>query len=185
MNRAESQISKSAYAFENHIWPMVKDQLRGGRIMPVEGLYTNEMTQALDRLSGIDAWQVVGGDEGIRGIASRVQPSGTCWGTFTIRRSLASGNETEWHKRIRAIFQPDKGLLFPTITIQAYMAKDYQLPVYGVGIIKTKDLFLAAVLHEWEIKKVSGGNSMMVIPWTELKAFGYSVKVVPHTNREG
>jgi hypothetical protein len=178
MNVAEQNISKSSKAFGDYVWPIIKNVLGGGRIIPVEGMATNDMAQTLDRLSGIDAWQVVGNEEGIRGIASRVQPSGKCWGTFTIRRSIVSGNETEYHKRIRAIFYPDKGLLFPTITIQAYVNKDYQQPVYGVGVIKTKDLFLAALLHEWQTKTVQGGNSMIILPWDKLAKLGYPIRVI-------
>ena len=169
MTAIQGSISDSTTAFQTHVWPMVNKAIGGGSIIPVEGVNTT-MTNKLDMVSGIDFWQVLGNNEGVRGIASRVQPSGRAWNTFTIRRHLKSGHETEFHKRIRAIFMPEKGLLFPTITIQAYMGVGYSLPVLSIGIIRTKDLYLSLLLNyeRWEVKPVAGGNSMMVLPWGDI-----------------
>ena len=175
----EKSIKQSSLAFEKYVWPMIKESIGGGEIMAVEGVYDNDMAKKLDTISGIDIWQIVDNQKGIRGIANRIQPTGRSWDTFTVRRSLKSGNETEYHKRIRALMHPELGYLYPQITIQAYMNKGYNPPILSAGLIRTKDLFDALIqnITSCEVKTVEGGNTMFVVKWGDLINLGYNVKI--------
>jgi hypothetical protein len=177
MNLVETAIRDSSRAFVEMVWPIIAEELGGGVVVPVEGVTTEAMSKKLDTISGIDAWHVFENNAGIKGIASRVQQDGKCWSTFTIRRHLTSGRETEYHKRMRAIFG-DEGFLYPTTTIQAYVGKGYTYPVYGIGVIETKRLYQAVSFHDcWVEQTCYDGNKFLVVSWDELISKGYDVRV--------
>ena len=90
--------------------------LGGGDLVPVEAVTATAFALELDALAGVDAWQVLT-DVGMRPLGSRVQ-AGWDYRTFSIRYSLRSGHLTEIDKRITAI---RRGLLYPSITVQAYL----------------------------------------------------------------
>jgi hypothetical protein len=176
MNEIERSINKSSRAFMDVVWPVISKYIGGGDIVPVEGVTDESMAQKFDTISGIDAWQIT--DKGIRGIASRVQPQGKSWDTFTIRRSLVSGQKTEWHKRVETIFSQQQGSLYPAVTVQAYMNFNYTEPLYSVACIHTIDLYRAAMLHDdWRVQSVQGGNKMLIIDWDKLADRGFRIKI--------
>lgn len=134
-------LSKSAKAFKEIVWPEIAHWCRGGELIPVEGVTDSRMASLLDQLAGIDAWQVVDG-EGVRGIASRVQ-FGASYRSFTIRRNrVHSTRETEWQKRRRSHKNQDAGWLYPTLTVQAYISRDGKL-LYAC-MARTSELFAFA-----------------------------------------
>lgn len=179
MTSAEVVIGKSASAFLGIVWPVVRGKIGGGELMPVEGHASDAMKKSLDVLAGIDAWQMLGNRQGMRGIASRVQPSGKNWGTFTIRYKLASGADTEFQKRRHAI-ESAEGLLFPHLTIQAYLSEGYAAPVHGVGIIRTHDLIIAAMDYDWPVRTCGqDGNQFMFLSWAKLRGIGCDVITIP------
>jgi hypothetical protein len=167
------QLTKSATAFSDIIWPIVGPLIGDGKLIRVESVTDGEFTNELDAMAGIDAWQVIQ-DIGIRGIASRVQPSGLkqngkTYETFTVRAAVRSGADTEYHKRLRAIENPDWGLLCPHLTIHSYVSEDWKRAL-AIAAIRTKDLisFIRDNMDKvWETQ-VEGGNRMYAIKWSEL-----------------
>ena len=134
----KQDLSRSAAAFNDTVWPMIRAWFGGGRIESVEDVTATGMAKDLDVLAGIDAWHVNGS---VRGIASRIQ-----WGeqsrvfpynTFTVRMQRESGVETEYSKRLRAI-DSSGGWLYPHITVQAYI--DNHRNLLSVAACKTSDL---------------------------------------------
>lgn len=178
----EDAIRKSSSAFIHWVWPEIRKGIGGGELIPVEGVTTDEMSQKFDTISGIDFWQMMGDEKGIRGIASRCQPIGKNYHTFTIRKSLRSGRETEFHKRMRAIDGDIEGLLYPAITVQAYL-DSYDGPALSIGYIKTRDLFHAVRgLSFPEIRNGMDGNTFIAVDWYRLRQLGYNVRVWEASN---
>lgn len=174
MRRFAQDASDSHKTFVEVVWPEVASALRGGEFLPVEGVTDDELRRHLDQLAGIDAWQLVAG-EGMRGIASRVQPGH--WDTFTIRYERDTGNKTEWEKRCYALDNPASGWLLPALTIQAYVNDGV---LNSVAVVRTADLFayarehLAAKDRQVWIKGnrpdvVGDSNTFVVVPWSNLR----------------
>lgn len=126
-------MTKSSEIFKDSVYPRISSLIGGGDLIPVEAVTESEMAETLDRLSGIDFWYV-DHDEGMFGIASRVQPGGTNWETFTVRRRRFSGAETEFEKRKRQI---DNGFLYPKWTCQAYTDS---FTFIDAAVVRTEDL---------------------------------------------
>jgi len=109
-------LKESKRLFIEVVYPEIQGWFNDAELIPVEGIEDVEMATELDRLSGIDFWNIEA-DSGMYGLASRVQPRTDAWGTFTIRRSRDSGAKTEFSKRLEQI---ENGYLHPEYTIQAY-----------------------------------------------------------------
>lgn len=143
-------LSNSASDFVNIVWPDIAsaEGIGGGQIIPVEAVSPDDFASELDILAGVDAWQVVENNKGLRGIASRVQWGGD-YRSFTIRYSTPSGAETEFQKRLRAINNPDEGYLFPHLTVQAFL-NEQGGQILSVAAIPTRHLIQQAQkLIEW------------------------------------
>lgn len=189
--KLEQDLKQSSKAFLELAWPKLSKKLGGGEIMPVETVTDSTFADALDQLAGIDAWQVFGNRDGIRGIASRMQPDRN-FRTFTIRYRRMQGRETEWKKRVRAI-DDKRGALFPFLTVQGYY-NSAQNHLLSVAAIRTLDLFDTmrpfeddAVLYQnWRdstgsgtppcskpqcfMQRVGGvGNWFFVCPWALVR----------------
>ncbi len=128
-------MAESADAFQQVIWPIVGGWLGGGDLVPVEGRDDREM---FDIYAGIDAWHLENNERRIRGIASRVQKHPWLFTSFTVRKSRATGTETEFAKRLRAIRNPEEGWLFPAITVQGYV---HEGEMIGAGVVHSRDLY--------------------------------------------
>jgi hypothetical protein len=175
----EHKLSQSAEAFESIVWPAVclHPDIGGGELIPVESVTQKRFTQQLDIYGGIDAWQLIQ-PGGIRGIASRVQ-----WGadrqTFSIRYQTASGNETEYAKRLRALNDTDAGYLTPHFTVQAYIGKENN-ELQSVAVITTRHLIEQAErLFSWGklnddsdrrygMKTMNDGTQFIYLLWDYL-----------------
>lgn len=192
----ETQVTWSSKAFLDLVWPVIHEPLGGGQLIPVEAVTKEEMRRHLDRLAGIDAWQICGGRSGMRGIASRVQ-RGKAYNTFTIRYALAHGGETEWAKRLRAIEQADEGWLSPYWTCQAYISEDKQdepAALLACAVVRTRHLigYVKAALESNDRSKVYpqtnryDGNEFLVVNWQGLALAGLlPLYLVPEQVTEG
>ncbi len=146
--------------FEREVWPHLAPMLGGGPVMSNELAASDSSTFHLDVQSGIDWWQMIPGG-GMRGIAARVQ-----WGipykTFTIRRTLVTGNATEYAKRIRDI---DEGNVYPSVTIQAYLDRRMG-DCLATAACKTSELISKCT--DASIRYNRDGSTFYVVGWDEF-----------------
>lgn len=175
-------MSWSALAFQSIVWPAVQKSCGGGTLKQVEGPRAN----VLDMYAGVDAWQVFEDETAMRGIASRVQydtgKSGYPYNTFSIRKAR-SRSQTEYEKRLAAIMS-DRGLVYPHLTVQAYLDKLKQ-SVLSVAVCRTKDLYLyvekVGIESFREIRNIDGSSTFIAIEWIALKHDGVKVKCLTPT----
>ncbi len=157
-------MAASSKAFAEIVWPKISEMCGGGEIVGCEDTKDGTLAFQLDRVAGIDAWQII--DKPIhlvRGMGIRVQPlepHHPDYRTFTVRYSRPSGKPTEYQKRKAAI---EHGWLYPRVTIQAY----------------TRDgvLVSAAMAHTEEViqkadptkrKPNKWGEELIAVPWREF-----------------
>ena len=141
-NAVKKKMSKSIYDFERIVKPkLAKSELVEGNIISIEKAtlekYKN-LISSFDILAGIDAW-IINTSKGIQGLASRIQWRTKNWETFTIRFKLPTGNETEYHKRLRAIETGE--YLYPFYTVQAYIDIPRTGNLLGMAVAKTAHIF--------------------------------------------
>lgn len=135
-------LERSQQDFLDVVWPAIRDVCGGGEIIPVESVSEAEFANALDVLSGIDAWQRLPDEvagEALRGIAIRTQWGQRAWDTFTVRCSRVSGMATEYQKRTAAL--TGRGYLTPYLTVQSYITDGGRL--LSVGVARTEDVIAA------------------------------------------
>lgn len=126
--------------------------------------------------SGVDAWQLLGNGLSMRGIASRVQ-WGRAWKTFTIRYRTRNGNPTEWQKRSYAISHDQDGLLYPALTVQAYLdggelidaaaVRTVHLYRFAGPIVAREEMLGTFRPPRWRTAGADG-NLFLVVTWAEL-----------------
>ena len=171
MNEVERVIKDSAYDFTRVIAPFIFEWIGGGEIVSIESLAGEKSAKIFDINAGIDAIQIKT-DEGIRGIASRIQ-----WGwrddykSFTIRYRLSSGKDTEFIKRKRAI-ESKSGLFYPYWTSQGYITERRKGNLLYLCMIKTKDLYDFIEKHPEKIKikpNPANGNEFIIIWIKDLR----------------
>lgn len=175
-NNWRKDLTKSAKAFIEIVWPQISSSsmIEKGELIAVESVTAKGFTKQLDILAGIDCWQIMG--EGMRGIASRVQFGNTDYRSFTIRYKRPSGIPTEYEKRKLAIHN-NKGLLYPYLTIQAYLTKDNKF--MSAGIIKTKDLFMCLDNKCFCGTRMNpDGVSFKFIPWIKIKNLKIEIDII-------
>lgn len=175
-------LSDSANAFLNLVWPIIKRWFENCEIRPVETITEIEFAKELDQYAGIDAW-ILNYKKGMRGLASRIQwPNREKWNqkkinsfvrkppnSFTIRKSRASGVDTEFAKRLFAI---QNDWEYPYYTVHAYVShRSNKGRLLSVACCKTKDLILyideGRQSIEWAIKTVKkkGSATFYVVYW--------------------
>lgn len=172
------QIKESARCLSDIVWPEICEMCGGGKLISVESVTASPFAKKLDTLAGIDAWQV-SNEMMLRGIASRVQYEPDVYPTFTIRASLPSGYNTELQKRLKAIEELQRGWLFPTLTIQAYLSEDHTRFIQA-AIVKTKELILEAekkFKRGMDIRLAPDGREFVVVWWRELQDAGIRVEI--------
>lgn len=185
-NRQSQRLSDSAADFLDYVWPAICPHLGGGSVEPVEAVTAEGTTRSLDTLAGIDVWHYLDADGGMRGIGSRVQwlhpdnpkwASRWPWCTFTVRSSLPTGNATEYHKRLDAV-TGKRGVLYPYLTVQAYVHERRAGPLDAVATVRTEDLIRH--IAERGAQEVPGctGERFYAVPWSELRSAGCRVEVV-------
>ena len=159
-------LNDSASDFQRLVWPALGRYLGGGRIVHVETITETAFARDLDFLTGIDAYQVTGNQRGIRGIASRVQWGPTAWRTFTVRRSTGNGGKTEYAKRKDAI-ESGRGLLYPHLTIQAYVSGRPNGRLLAAAAVRTDELI--AMCAESRVRTTpADGSTFYWVPWSEF-----------------
>ncbi len=179
--RIAQSLSESSADFLNLVWPEIKPMLGGGDIEAVEAVTVEQTTERLDWLAGIDAWHYLADDGGMRGVASRVQwfdgrfASRWPWRTFTVRRSLPSGRPTEYDKRLAALRESHLGLLYPHLTVQAYVHSKVAGPVDSVGIVRTFDLIDHISETSCQVRRAPTGQTFYVVPWDDLRSAGVRI----------
>lgn len=175
-------LGKSAKQFVDIVWPNVTDEwFGGGDVAPVEAVSEEDFADKLDQLAGIDYW-VVQSDEGMRGIASRVQ-SGKYgdMSTFTVRYRRKSGVDTEFQKRKQAI---ENDYLYPYWTIQAYVQRG---KVDNAAVVRTDDLIRYIDRGELDVHygengtQTDGAARFYYIHWKDLDKY-YDVQWLKETN---
>lgn len=173
MNSAVAKdLKESSKRFVNVVQPKLKDVLKG-EFNIVEGVTIEEMAKILDTLAGIDVWHI-DSLRGIRGIASRIQPSNKNWHTFTIRHKRKSGAMTEYQKRKYAI---ENNYLYPYLTLQAYTTKDDKLIAYAMA--RTKDIFEMIDKGHYKTNNTGddqiGQASFFIVDWYDMRNKEYKI----------
>ncbi len=126
MDVIAEKIKASSQAFVDHVWPQVSELLGGGRILPVEATKDAQFfAQLLDTYSGIDMLHVDDQRSLLRGLATRNQRTKKLFETITIRFSRPGGHDVEFHKRLRALNEPEYGWMCPALIIHSYFTPDY------------------------------------------------------------
>jgi len=193
-------LSDAAYDFNRVVWPAISEGLGGGYVIPVEMTSMKEWAKQLDLLAGIDLWQVVDNEMGLRGIASRVQwkDSDSYCSTFTIRETGPGGraSNTEWQKRQYALVCRDNGIISPYYTVHAYLWKPKREgSLIAVGVVETSRL-IRYVMDSIANTGVRGpgkgancdgvgrncnpqdGRIFLYSDWREMRRHGVEVRVV-------
>jgi len=170
-NNVKQDMTDSATALELLIWPSVLPWVGGGELLQMESVNDSKFASILDMKAGIDGWQIH--NDGMRGIASRIQRGDKAWNTFTIRMSRDSGVATEYEKRTVAI-ETGK-YIYPYLTIQAYV-KTWQGPVLSVGMAKTADI-MEFIKRGLNTTKRTTNAVFAVCPWEIMVKNKFPVKV--------
>lgn len=186
-------LSDSANAFLKLVWPVIKRWFENSEIRPVETITEIEFAKELDQYAGIDAW-ILNYKKGMRGLASRIQwANQEEWSqkkinsfvrdppnSFTIRRSRASGVDTEFAKRLFAI---ENDWEYPYYTVHAYVShRSIKGKLLSVACCKTEDLISyikeGCKGSEWQIKTVKkkGTATFYVVYWDTYREI-YPIKI--------
>lgn len=169
-----TQLKRSSTAFNDYFKDAVLEIFKGD-FEVVEGVTKYKMAETLDQLAGIDLWYF-STNRGVRGVANRIQFQSKCWGTFTIRKSRASGARTEYDKRKFAI---ENDWLYPVLTMQGYI--NLQNKPLCFAIAKTEDIIwmidndLCSVNRTGKHQK--GEAEFYVVRWDEMKKQGLSIYI--------
>ncbi len=187
MRSKNQNLRRSARLFTEIVWPALGPMIGGGKYVSLESKGANGLRYILDTVAGVDGFQVQEEQKLVRGIASRVQRVyETPYNTFTIRYHRANGADTEWIKRLRALNGAFNEWLIPTLTVQAYIARDNNR-LLSAAAVPTKDLYGYAVkwLEKGRIDRLytwanwHDKNQFLVIPWKGLEAEGIPLKRWP------
>lgn len=166
-------MRRSNVAFQALVWPVVRELIGGGELLSMEDNQDNRLRTLFDTTSGIDAWQYRNGI-GMYGIASRVQPSGRDWSTFTLRVARDNCTRTEAQKLWQAVNESD-GRVYPKWFVQAYTTPKSD-SLLSVGVCDTR-----AVLECWRsgigTTRRAPNAEFFAIRWDEMSRAGWSVSV--------
>jgi hypothetical protein len=172
----ERRMSRSSEDFTRLVWPTIG---RGfGRVIPVESVSEGVFATELDRRSGVDVW-LVGVDEHMRGLASRVQWTDRSYDTFTVRVRSCGGGLTEYDKRRREI-ETNRGgvggVVTPYYVTQGYVSKDrYRL--VGAAIARMRDVIAAVEMDLGRfIPPNRDGSRGYAVPWCALRESGAQIR---------
>jgi hypothetical protein len=190
MDAAVAQkLTASSNDFLRVVWPTLSRRFGGGEIYPVESVTEKGFAKQLDVLAGIDVWHVVR-NEGMRGIASRVQWTDSPFDTFSVRYALASGQPTEFQKRLHALRNQARGFLLPEFTVQAYVAPPKgEGALLSAAVMKTssliylfnnimEDMVDAQKEVDWGFRQPWGGDETFVwLRWDYIQGRGYPISI--------
>ncbi len=164
-------IIKSCDTFKELIEPELA-KILGGQIICIEGV-SDPMYKQMDLLAGLDALHI--SDEGIRGIASRIQYGAKDWSTFTIRMSRENGTATEFDKRQWSI---DNDYIYPYYTVQAYVHGN---KLISLAIARTADIIKMVndgYGVERTVKEDGYDATFRAVKWIDVDAQGHTIVIV-------
>jgi hypothetical protein len=169
-------LSASASAFRDLVWPAVAATCGGGVLVPMEGVVDSRFARLVDQLSGVDAWQIIESDGVMRGIASRVQ-FGRAYASFTIREARASGRGTELEKRLKALQEKRRGWLLPALTVQGYVSGRTAGTLLYAAVGYSDELYsYIAAGEEYDLRTNPDDGNTFVVLWVDrLKAVGIKI----------
>lgn len=176
-------ISDSVYDTKRLVLPKIKElEWLEGEFTQLEittDEYFKELAHDFDTLSGIDIWQVED-KNGITGIANRVQwvDRNWKWASFTIRKKLKSGHETEYQKRVRALKSNGK-YIYPYITIQSYIEKPRrQGKLISMGMGFTEDIIKMIDEGRCKIRiNPKDETEFYICFWKKMEERGFEVNI--------
>jgi len=162
-------------AFIDKVYPfLLKNKaMPKGKLVDIEQ-HSDELSNLLDRWSGIDYFYLYDGK--MSSLAVRCQAVKASEGayrpfnTFSIRKQKDNGVRTEKEKRLEAI---RCGLVYPTHTIQAYLADNMKGDVVSVAVIRTVELYSMYDLHPeiiHERRAMTGGDTNLFdyLNWSDI-----------------
>lgn len=172
-NNFNQDLTDSIRDFSSIVLPKLKEiGLIKGELIPIETVTTHkDLIKWFDLLSGVDIWQIIE-DQGIRGIANRIQWGKKAWDTFTIRKHRHTQTKTEYVKRKEAI-NSGGSLLYPYYTIQSYISERRTGELLSTAIAKTDDIIKMCDSGHWQVRErttKSDGNIFVAVPWSLMKA---------------
>lgn len=175
----ERRLSASATAFRDLVWPAVAMGCGGGVLMPMEGVADSHFAREVDRLSGVDAWQLIESQGVMRSIASRVQ-FGRAYASFTIRETLASGRETELDKRLLALHERHRGWLLPALTVQGYVTGQSGGTLLYAAVAYSEELYRHIDSGgDYDSRTNPDDGNTFIVLWVDrLKAAGLKINEV-------
>jgi len=159
MHDWKDDLARSNCAFLNVVWPEISVACGGGEISQVDISEKSKIECKLDMSCGIDFLQTT--ETGCKGIAVRVQFGCVDWGTFTIRKERFSGAKTEFQKRTQAI-KSDGEIIYPHITIHAYVSGQDDSELVNAYVAKTKNIFSAISEGKYEVKSTTNASFFCV-----------------------
>jgi hypothetical protein len=174
-------MGDSAYDFGRVVWPVIKHEIAGTELVPIEG-HDSRLRKLFDQLAGVDfvCRTYRGNREHLNSLASRIQwleRNQPDYGTFTLRMTRRTGTETEIPKRLRALAENE---MLPDYTVHAYINLPRRVGALIVAyIVKTAQLF--AFIRDnldWIKKKKnpSDGNEFLAVSVWRLREKGIEVK---------
>jgi hypothetical protein len=170
------KAERSALDLKKWVWPVIKSALGEGELIGVEGTAFDKFKFKLDRIAGIDAFQVDKTGSRMRGLACRVQYTNRCFESFSVRKSLGNSKKsTEFDKRFLAVNSPGKGLIFPHLTVHAYIenrsAETTRPRLLAVAVCRTTDLIkLCAYSNAITVRvNPSDWSEFFVVGWDLFK----------------
>lgn len=170
-------MKRSNTSFESVVWPAVSHLIGGGELISMEDSDDN-LKRLFDATSGIDAWQYRDG-VGMWGVASRVQPIGRDYASFTVRHRRRSGARTEFEKLWEAV-NNDDGRVKPHWFIQAYMDVDSSR-LLSVGVARMRSVleFVRSHCDEGDQRPCGDGSAWFwVAKWDRMLRRGFDVMIV-------
>jgi hypothetical protein len=168
-----------------YVIPLLLPLIGGGKYLSIEDASIQGLASQLDRDAGIDGYQCHPDGKLWRSVASRMQEErpwmrGRCPSTFTVRDTRASGAETEFSKRSKAL-QDEFGATRPDLVVQGYVRDRRGGACFGAAVVRGDD-FYAHVLDRWDRlprREVSerGRALFRVVHWKDLEVSGAKIRI--------
>lgn len=177
MSDVSRRLNDSSHDFMHIVWPELGQGF--GRVIPVESVSDNVFASELDRRSGVDVW-LIGTDEHMRGLASRVQWTNNSFDTFTVRVRSSGGGSTEYDKRRAAIAANRNGIagvLYPHYTAQGYVSTD-RTRLVAAAIARTQDVISCVEQDQgWLMPPNRDGSQGYAVPWSALRSSRFQIRI--------
>jgi hypothetical protein len=161
-----ADFAKSKKSFFDIVRPCFLETF-GGVFLQTEGI-EHEVAKALDVYASVDALWCAKSSV-VYCVSLRVQ-YGTCYNTFTVRKTRTTGSKTEYEKISDAI---KNDTTYPHLSLQAYIKSNM---VFG-AITRTKNIY-ECIENGLCMKLVNGqdGNGFIAVKWDTIKQEGYKIE---------